>query len=57
MITIYFKNGMTKEVIPQIGEAIKKRIIEGCSKFQIFSDANDGSLLLIINMEEIVYVA
>jgi hypothetical protein len=56
MMTIHFKNGMTKEVIKQIGEAINKRVIEGCSKFQTFSDEN-GDLLLIVNLDEVVYVA
>jgi len=56
MMTIYFKNGMTKEVIKQIGEAINKRVIEGCGKFQTFSDENEN-LLLIVNLEEVVYVA
>jgi hypothetical protein len=56
MMTIYFKNGMTKEVIEQIGEAINKRVIEGCGKFQTFSDEN-GNLLLIVNLDEVVYVA
>ena len=55
MMTIHFKNGTTKEIIRQIGEAINDRIIEGCAKFQSFSDEN-GVLLLIINLDEIVYV-
>jgi hypothetical protein len=52
---IYFKNGMTKEVIKEIGEGIKKRMIEGCGKFQTFSDEN-GNLLLIVNLDEVVYI-
>lgn len=32
---------MTKEVIKQIGEAINKRVIEGCGKFQTFSDVKN----------------
>jgi len=56
MMTIYFKNGMTKEVIKQIGEAINTRVIEGCGKFQTFSDEN-GNLLLIVNLDEVVYIA
>lgn len=55
-MTIYFRNGMSKKVIRQIGEIINERIIEGCDKFQTFSDEN-GNLLLIVNLEEIVYVA
>lgn len=55
-MTIYFKNGMTKEVIKEIGEAINKRVIAGCGKFQTFSDEN-GILLLIVNLDEVVYVA
>lgn len=53
---IYFKNGTTLEIIKQIGEAINKRIIGGCGKFQTFSDEN-GNLFLIVNLDEIVYVA
>lgn len=56
MMTIYFKNGMTKEVTKQIGEVINKRVIEGCGKFQTFSDES-GNLFLIINLDEVVYVA
>jgi len=53
---IYFKNGMTKEVIKEIGEALNKRIIEGYKgKFQTFSDQN-GELLLILNLDEVVYI-
>ena len=47
---------MTKEVIKQIGETINKRVIEGCGKFQTFSDENEN-LLLIVNLDEVVYVA
>lgn len=56
MMTIYFKSGMTKEVIKQIGEAINKRLIEGCGKFQTFSDES-GDFLLIVNLDEVDYVA
>jgi len=53
---IYFKNGMTIEVIKEIGEALNKRIIEGYrGNFQTFCDQN-GELLLILNLDEIVYI-
>jgi len=55
MMTIYFKNGMTKEVVKQIGEAIRERVIKGRSKFQVFSDEH-GNILLIINLDEVVYI-
>lgn len=55
MITIYFKNGTTKSVFREIGETLKKRIIDGCGKYQIFTDKNDN-LILIINLDEIVYI-
>jgi len=55
MMTIYFKNGMTKQVVKQIGEAIRERVIKGCGRFQVFSDEH-GNLLLIINLDEIVYI-
>ena len=55
-MTIYFKNGMTKEVIQEIGEILLKRITEGSSgKFQAFSYQN-GELILILNLDEIVYI-
>jgi len=54
-MTIYFKNGMTKEVVKQIGEAIRERVIKGRSKFQVFSDEH-GNILLIINLDEVVYI-
>ncbi len=56
MMTIYFKNGMVKQVEKQIGEIIKKRVIEGCGKMQCFSDEKDN-LLLMVNIDEVVYVA
>ena len=56
MMTIYFKNGMVKQVEKQIGEIIKKRVIEGCGKMQCFSDEKDN-LLLMVNVDEVVYVA
>ena len=46
---------MTKTVIKEISDVIKQRIAEGCNKFQIFNDQK-GNLLLIINIEEIVYI-
>jgi hypothetical protein len=55
-MTIYFKNGMTQEIIKEIGEALNKRIIEGYNgKFQTFSD-QDGELLLILNLDEVAYI-
>jgi len=56
MITIYFKNGMVRRVEKQVGELIRKRILEGYDKMQCFSDENDN-LLLIVNLDEVVYVA
>lgn len=56
MKTIYFKNGMTTQVDNQIANIIEARILEGCGKFQTFSDQN-GMLILIVNLEEVVYVA
>jgi hypothetical protein len=55
MMTIYFKNGMTKQVSKETVEIINKRMLEGCAKFQIFSDKNEN-LFLIINLEEIIYI-
>jgi hypothetical protein len=55
MMTIYFKNGKTKKVLKQIGEALESQIIKGCNKFQTFRDEN-GKLLLIVNLDEIVYI-
>jgi hypothetical protein len=56
MMTIYFKNGMVKQVEKQIGEIIKKRVIEGCGQMQCFSDEKDD-LILMVNLDEVVYVA
>jgi hypothetical protein len=53
--TIHFKNGMTKTVIKEISHIIKQRIEQGAAKFQTFNDQH-GNLLLIINIEEIVYI-
>lgn len=54
-MTIYFKNGMTKEVKKQMAEIIRERILAGCNEFQIFSNEK-GDLLLIVNLSEIVYI-
>ena len=56
MMTIYFKNGMSKHVIKEIAEIIKEKLIQGTTKFQSFSDEN-GEVFLIINLNEIVYIA
>ena len=55
MRTVYFKNGTKKELQQQIVEIIKERIIEGCGKFEIFSNENN-KCFLIINISEIVYI-
>jgi hypothetical protein len=52
---IYFKNGKHIDITKEIGEIINKRIVEGCSKFQTFSDQN-GKLILILNLEEVVCI-
>jgi hypothetical protein len=52
---IYFKNGASIEIIKEIGEILNERIIKGCGKFQTFSDQN-GKLLLILNLDEVVYI-
>jgi hypothetical protein len=54
-MTIHFKNGNKKEILKTTAEILKKRIIEGCSDFQIFSDQND-KVFLIINVSEIVLI-
>lgn len=52
---IYFKNGTSIEIIEEIGKVLINRLIEGCSKFETFSDQN-GKLLLILNVDEIACV-
>jgi len=52
---IYFKNGTNMYIMQEIGEVLNKRIIEGCGKFQTFSNEN-GELFLILNLDEIVYI-
>jgi hypothetical protein len=55
-MTIYFKNGTTKKVVREVAEVIVKRLKEGCGKFQTFSD-EAGDVFLIVNLDEIVYIA
>ena len=52
---IYFKNGLSLFVSTQVAKTIENSLIEGFGKFQSFSDEN-GNLILIINIEEIVYI-
>lgn len=54
-MTIYFKTGVKLEISKEIAEIINKKIIEGCKKFQTFSNEKD-ELILIINVEEIVFI-
>ena len=54
-MTIHFKNGMTKKISKSVAEIINKRIIEGCGKFQTFSNENNN-LFLVINLGDIVYI-
>ncbi len=56
MMTIYFKNGMSKLVIKEIAEIIKEKLTQGTTKFQSFSNENE-EVFLIINLNEIVYIA
>jgi len=55
MMTIYFKNGMEQSISQETAEILKKRIIDGCPKFQIFIDQNDKAFLFI-NVEEIAFI-
>jgi hypothetical protein len=52
---IYFKNGTSIEIIKEIGDALNGKIIQGYVHFQTFRD-QDGKLLLILNLDEVVYV-
>ena len=52
---IHFKNGKTLEISQEIAEIINTRILQGCNSYQTFSNAS-GKLVLIVNLEEIVYI-
>jgi hypothetical protein len=55
MMTIYFKNGMTKEISIGLAKIIIMRQLEGTSKFQSFSNENN-EVFLILNLKEIVCI-
>ena len=55
MKTIYFKNGSTTQISVEIARMLRKRIIEGCGTFQVFTDENDDPFL-IVNVTEIVFI-
>ena len=52
---IHFKNGKTLQISQEIAEIINTRILQGCNKYQTFSDTS-GKLVLIVNLEEVVYI-
>ena len=52
---IHFKNGKTLEISQEIAELINTRILQGYNKYQTFSDKS-GKLVLVVNLEEIVYI-
>ena len=52
---IYFKNGTSIEISEEIGKVLNDQIIKGCARFQTFSDQN-GKLILIVNLDEVVYI-
>ena len=54
-MTIHFKNGKTLDVSQEIAELINTRILQGYNKYQTFSDKS-GKLILVVNLEEIVYI-
>lgn len=54
-MTIHFKNGKTLDVSQEIAEIINTRILQGCNKYQTFS-GKSGKLILVVNLEEIVYI-
>jgi hypothetical protein len=54
-MTIHFKNKEVILVDEKIANIIKNRILEGCSKFQSFTNEK-GELILIVNIEEITYI-
>ena len=56
MMTIYFKNGMSKLVTNEVAEMINDRLVKGSQRFQSFLNEH-GEVFLIINIDEIVYIA
>ena len=52
---VHFKNGKTLKISQQIAEIINTRILQGYNKYQTFSDRS-GKLVLVVNLEEIVYI-
>lgn len=55
MKKINFKNGTTIDISLEVASIIRDRILEGCKKFQTFSDENN-EVLLIVNLDEVVYI-
>lgn len=55
MKRIHFKNGSHLDVTQELLEVLYNRISEGCKPFQMFK--YDGKTEIIINLEEIVFVA
>ena len=55
-MTIHFKNGKTLEISQEIAEIINTRILQGCNKYQTFSD-KFKKLVMIVNLEEIIYIS
>jgi hypothetical protein len=56
MMTIYFKNNTSVTIDQNVANAIVQNLNKGATKFQVYS-SSDENVFLIINMEEIVYIA
>lgn len=52
---IHFIDGSKKLISKEIAEIIKKRILEGCGKFQIFCD-EQNNIALFINLDHVVFI-
>ena len=56
-MTIHFKNGETKNIIPEIAKSIADLMLnaKNVTSFQVFKDQNEN-ILLILQMSEITYI-
>ena len=55
MKTIHFISGGSGEVPQWVADAIRDKVLEGCGKFQCYSDelGTKGKVDLIINLEDV----
>ena len=57
MRTIYFKNGTSVEITQEVANIISDSLLSGDLKFICFTNEKDYDVYLMVNLDDVVYVA